>query len=339
VGEMLHFLGIDGGGTRCRARLADAAGRVLGQGTAGPANIRFGLEAAFKSVREAASRCLAEARLPSDAPIAACLALAGAGEPAEAAAAMAYGNHCFQRMMITTDARAACVGAHPGGDGGILIVGTGSIGLAIVEGREYRVGGWGFPVSDEGSGAWLGCEALRRTLWAHDGRAAWTPLLRCVAGEFGTNPHAAVRWMGSAKPRDFAALAPLVVEHARRSDAAACDLMRLAALHIDGLAARLIQHGPIRLALAGGLAEGIEPWLSGETRRRLVAPAGDALDGALQLARSAGTVIPDVRGSEVSGTQSSAEHLPPPTLGTGSHAACPGPRSGARGRHDNRSAS
>jgi glucosamine kinase len=326
VGETLHFLGVDGGGTRCRARLADAEGRVLGEGTAGAANIRLGLEEAFKAVHEAAGQCLAEARLRSDAPMAACLALAGAGEPAEAAAARAYGGHRFQRMLITTDAHAACVGAHPGGEGGVLIVGTGSIGLAIVAGREYRVGGWGFPVSDEGSGAWLGCEALRRTLWAHDGRAAWTPLLRCIAEDFGSSPHTAVRWMGSARPRDFAALAPVVVGHARRSDAAACDLLRRAASYIDGLAARLIQHGATRLALAGGLAESIEPWLSAETRRRLVAPAGDALDGALQLARSANTVSPDFRG-ETCGN--SAEDLPAPTLATGSRAS-------VRGRHDNR---
>ena len=71
---------------------------------------------------------------------------------------------------ITTDAHAACVGAHRGRDGGVIIVGTGSIGWAKLNGRHYRVGGWGLPVSDEGSGAWLGREALRRVLWAHDGR-------------------------------------------------------------------------------------------------------------------------------------------------------------------------
>jgi glucosamine kinase len=288
VRERLHFLGVDGGGTRCRARLADAAGRVLGEGTAGPANIRFGLEDAFKAVHEATGRCLAEAHLPANAPLAACLALAGASEPAEAAAAQAYAGHRFRQMLITTDAHAACVGAHRGADGGILVAGTGSIGLAIVGGRQHRVGGWGFPVSDEGSGAWLGCEALRRTLWAHDGRAAWTPLLRCISEEFGSSPHTIVRWMGRARPRDFAALARLVVEHADRGDAAACELMRLAAGHIDALATRLSAYGATSLALAGGLARSIEPWLGGETRDKLVAPAGDALDGALRLARALG---------------------------------------------------
>lgn len=288
--ERSLFLGVDGGGTRCRARLADAAGRILGDGAAGPANIRLAMEESFRAVREATSRCLAEAGLSPDAPIIACLALAGASEPVEAAAARRYGDPRFRQMLITTDAHAACVGAHRGRDGGVIIVGTGSIGWAIAGGRQYRIGGWGFPVSDEGSGAWLGCEAVRRTLWAHDGRAAWTPLLRAISGDFGSDPHAVVRWMGSAKPRDFATLAPLVAEHAAGSDAAARELMRLAAGHIDALAARLAAHGAERLALAGGLAESIGPWLSRETRERLVAPAGDALDGALQLARAAAGV-------------------------------------------------
>lgn len=299
--ERLLFLGVDGGGTRCRARLTDAAGTVLGEGVAGPANIRLGLDESFRAVLDAAGQCLAQAGLSFDDPIIACLALAGASEPANAAAAQAYSGHRFRRMLIATDAHAACVGAHRGQDGGVIIVGTGSIGWAVLAGRNCRVGGWGFPASDEGSGAWLGCEVVRRTLWAHDGRTAWTTLLRNMSQEFGSDPHAIVRWMGSARPRDFATLAPLVVEHASRGDAAGCELMRLAASHVDALAAGLAAHGARRLVLAGGLAKSIEPWLSRETTVRLVAPAGDALEGALQLARAAAGVMgagsrTDVRG-------------------------------------------
>jgi glucosamine kinase len=306
VGESVLFLGVDGGGSGCRARLTDAPGTLLGEGAAGPANIRLGLEAAFGAVREVTRRCLAEAGLPSDSPIAACLALAGASEPAEAAAARSYRKHPFRRMLITTDAHAACVGAHRGRDGGVVIVGTGSIGWAVLGGRHYRVGGWGFPVSDEGSGAWLGCEAMRRALAAHDGRTAWTDLLRRVSGRYGSDAHAMVRWMGSALPRDFAALAPLVIEHAAHADAAARTLMQQAAGHVDTLAQRLAARGATRLALAGGLARSIEPWLARATRVRLVPPAGDAMDGALQLARSAGRAESTVSSTQVPGSRAAA---------------------------------
>jgi glucosamine kinase len=287
VGQRLLFLGVDGGGTRCRARLADSAGTVLGEGIAGPANIRTSLEESIRSVCDAAAQCLTQAGASFADPAVACLALAGASEPTEAAAAQAAFEARFPRVLVTPDAHAACVGAHCGRDGGIVIVGTGSIGWAVRGDRSWRVGGWGFPASDEGSGAWLGWEAARRALWAHDGRAAWTPLLRCVSEELRADPHAIVRWMGSARPRDFGRLAPLVLDHAESGDPSARAIMRLAADHIDAIAARLAEHGATRLSLMGGLAASIEPWLGRATRARLVPPAGDALDGALRLARNA----------------------------------------------------
>ena len=282
------FLGVDGGGTRSRARLCDAAGHKLAEAQAGPANIRFGLQQAFASVLDVTLDCLEQAHLSSrDLPrITACLALAGATEPADLAAAKLH-EQSFGRAILTSDAHAACVGAHEGRDGAVLIVGTGSIGWAVIRGRHHRVGGWGLPISDEGSGAWLGVETLRRLLMAHDGRTPWTPLLRAVFERFGSDAHAIVGWVARALPRDLGALAPIVVEHAARDDPAAVELMRLAASHLDAVAARLHALGASRVALLGGLAPSMERWLAAETRRRLVPPAGDAVDGALQLARLA----------------------------------------------------
>ena len=83
------FLGVDGGGTGCRARLCDRFDAVLGEGSAGPANLRLGNEASFDAVLSAANRCLATAGLDRQAWVgtAACIALAGASEPGELAAA------------------------------------------------------------------------------------------------------------------------------------------------------------------------------------------------------------------------------------------------------------
>jgi len=191
----------------------------------------------------------------------------------------------FSRVILTSDARAACVGAHRGEDGGIVIVGTGSVGWAIAEGRDHRVGGWGFPVSDEGSGAWLGCEALRRVLWAYDGLIPWTGLLRLLFERFDEDGYAIVRWMGAAKPRDYASLAPAVVAKAGQGDAIAIELAKGAALHIDHIAANLLAIPVPRLCIMGGLGESILPFLAGPTQRNLVPPLGDALSGALHLAR------------------------------------------------------
>jgi glucosamine kinase len=282
------LLGVDGGGTRCRARLCALSGHVLAEAATGPANLRLGLEQSFSAVMEATAECLRQAGLPFSQVrrIAACLALAGASEPTNLAEAQAH-PHPFGKVIVTTDAHAACLGAHGGRDGGVIVAGTGAVAWAIVNGRSFRVGGWGMPISDEGSGAWLGCETLRRVLWAIDGRLAWTQLLRTVAAGFGDDPHAIVRWTQTASPRDFASLAPHVFDYAAQGDMAAAELLRLAAGHIDALARCLLEVGSERLALVGGCAPFLTPCLSRETRSHLIEPAGDALSGAIKLANSA----------------------------------------------------
>ena len=259
----------------------------MGEAVTGPANIRFGLEASFAAILQATRECLDQAGLSArDASkITACLALAGASEPTDLAAAQRL-KHPFARAMITTDAQAACVGAHQGRDGGVVIAGTGTIGWAELKGRQHRVGGWGSIVGDEGSGAWLGRELLRRVLWAHDGRIELSPLLKAGFEQFRCDPHAIVRWASNASPGDFGTMAPLVVEHAQSGDVIGGELMRAAASHIDALAARLVMLGANRIALVGGLADHMRPWVSDQTVMYLTTPAGSALDGALLLARN-----------------------------------------------------
>jgi len=237
-------------------------------------------------VLEATRQALEQARLTAeDLPrITACLALAGATEPAARDAAQAH-RHAFHSAIITSDAHAACVGAHRGADGAVVIVGTGSIGWAVLRGKQYRIGGWGFELSDDGSGAWIGRELLRRVLLAHDERAPWTMLTRAIFAQFATAP-AIVQFAARATSRDYAALAPAVVEQAVHHDETALAIMRLAAAHIEAIAARLLALGVPRLSLAGGLAPHIVAFLSATTRTRLVPPQGDALDGALLLARA-----------------------------------------------------
>ena len=282
------LLAVDGGGTRCSARLATISGNLLGEAVAGPANLRRGINRSFATVVEAAGACLKEATLPATemGRIVACLALAGASEPTHLAAAKAH-KHPFRKAIVTTDAHAACIGAHGEADGGIIVAGTGTVGWARVKGRTYRVGGWGLPISDEGSGAWAGCEALRRVLWAHDGRIAWTPMLRALFANFSCDPHAIVTWTATASPADFGALALHIADHAAQGDKVSIDLLQECATHMDALATRLLAVGADRLALVGGFGPSLRQWLSPTTARHLVEPAGDALAGALMLARAA----------------------------------------------------
>lgn len=280
------FLGIDGGATSCRARLEDSSGKMLGEGRAGSANPRWGLDAAIGEILLATRQALAAAGLAEAdmARIHAGLGLAGTGQARERGQMLAW-PHPFRTMTLRTDAHAACLGAHEGGDGAIMIVGTGSCGCAIVDGEETRVGGWGFPASDHGSGAWLGLEAVRRALFAHDGVTPATPFTTGIMKHFDDDPEAIVAFSQSAHPKDWAAFAPSILGAAVSGDRVAADLLREAGRDLGAMTRTLRQAGAPTVCLMGGLAGPIVRWLPEEERPYLAPAKGDALKGAILMAR------------------------------------------------------
>ena len=282
------FAGVDGGGTGCRARIQDADGRLLGTGIAGPAALRVGIERALGEVVKACRAALDEAGLGPEAlgSVHAAVGLAGVGRKGALEELMRR-PHPFRSVAYVHDATIACIGAHGARDGGIVIVGTGSVGFAVVGEREFRVGGYGFPISDEGSGADVGLHAIRLALRAYDDRAVDSNLTRDVMTRFHDDPFEAVAWMDPATATDYATFAPLVLRHADAGDPVARRIVRDAAEQIDELVRRLAECGASRIALLGGLASSMQPWLAPDVQRRLVPVEGDAVDGALHLARRA----------------------------------------------------
>ena len=280
-----YFLGIDGGGTGTRARVTDASGRVLGAGVAGPATLRLGADAAWAALMAAGDAALAEAGfLIASNTVHAGIGVAGLSR-VSARDGLLSRRHALASLTINTDAHMACVGAHGGDDGGIVIAGTGAIGYALVGGREVRVGGHGFPISDAGSGADIGLEAVRLTLRTCDGLAAETPVTAALMAALGGTPEHAIAWMDRATATEYAALAPIVVEHARAGDAGAAHLMVAAAGSITELIEALFQRGAPQVSLVGGLAAALGPWLAPNVANRLSPARGDAVDGALLVAR------------------------------------------------------
>jgi len=283
------YLGIDGGATRCRARLCDAEGRVLGTGEAGPANPRLDFDGAIAAIRQAAHAALAAAGLPNGtdealAGLRAGLGLAGVGQTKDRKAFAAW-RHPFAAMAFATDAHTALLGAHAGADGAILILGTGSCGLAQIAGREIRMGGWGFMVSDAASGAWIGHQAVRRALDGHDGVRPHTAFTQAVMARFDHNPERVVAWSETARPADYGTFAPLVLEHA--TDPAARPILAQAVADAATVIEALLAAGAPRLSLLGGMAEPLRPHLPPDLASRLSPPLGNALDGAMVLARRA----------------------------------------------------
>ena len=280
------FLGVDGGGTRCRARLETADGRVLGQGVSGPASMRFGIQAASASILGAAREALAQAGLNEEtlANTYAGIGLAGTGHIG-ARQALETWQHPFRKAWFEGDGYLAWLGAFGGDEGGIVVCGTGSIGITY-KGQTIRVGGYGFPVSDEGSGAHIGLNAIRYSLRTLDGRARKTAFAQEVLERFSSDPAVVIRWSETASPTDYAAFAAVVIKHAAAGEPAASNLLRDAAVHIAGLAEAVLERGAPRVALVGGLVEFIRPYIPPATAARLTEPQADAMAGGIMLAKT-----------------------------------------------------
>ena len=170
---------------------------------------------------------------------------------------------------------------------GIVILGTGSCGLAVINGQRIAVGGYGAEVSDEAGGQRMGREALRRALWAFDGRADRTELSTVILERFDWDPAKIVCFASTATPADYAELAPLVLEYASREDPLAIAIVREAADAATRIIERLKDVGCPAISLIGGLAAPLTEWLASHVRSHLSAPQSDPLDGAILMARRA----------------------------------------------------
>lgn len=279
------YLGVDAGGTSCRVRLVDAAGQVLGTGRGGAANTHVGIEQLFSTISGAAREAIDAAGLNAAqvATIRAGMGIAGINRVGmkDRVAALDWP---FASLALASDAIIANLGAHMGGDGAILILGTGSVGM-IKRGEEtIAIGGYGFPISDEGSGAALGLSAIRHALRALDGRTRPTPLSEAVTQQFEHAIPQVIAFMDEATPRSYAQFAPLVFDFAENRDEIAVSIVRDAAVHVERFIETIFDKGAERCALMGGVAERMIPWLRARIVDRLVVPLGDALDGAIVLA-------------------------------------------------------
>lgn len=281
-----YLLGIDGGGTQCRARLTDWQGQLLAEVAGGPANVWSRFDEALATVNSLMMAALQRAGLSAQslAQTSVAAGLAGANVASVKTRLADWRPPCRQ-IALLTDVEIACMGAHGGEPGAVFIVGTGSQGAAWDGQRFSLLGGWGFALSDLGSGAELGRRALRLALLAYEEIVPATPLTHAIMARFDQRPEAMLIWSQQATPADWARVAPDVFAAANAGDAQGRLLVEQTAADIALMVRRLTARGAGRLSLMGGLALPIQPWLAADVQAMLTAPKGDALDGALRLAR------------------------------------------------------
>lgn len=263
------LIGIDGGGSKTLALLADASGHILGRGLGGSANYQnAGFPAASRALLDAIAAAFSDAGLAVRPPAALCMGIAGSDRPEDQRLYLDWAAATWPgaAVEVVNDAELVLAAGTPEGWGIALIAGTGSIVYGqSVDGRMARAGGWGHVMGDEGSGYAVGQAALRAVMVAFDGRGPATALTEAVLRHWGlAAPPDLVGqvYRSGIGPAEIAALAPLVHAAAEQGDTAAAgilaragdDLALAAAAVVEGLGlGRCTSTGEVACALAGGL--------------------------------------------------------------------------------------
>jgi glucosamine kinase len=239
-GEIRNLvLGADGGGTKTLGILAGLDGKELARRQVGPGNPNVaGVEGAAGNLVDLIVGCCSDGNTPVESLGSVVLGLAGAGSaPIRIKLETAIQELLARRgidplpLTIVTDARIALEGAFGGGPGIIVIAGTGSIVLAKTgSGEELMVGGWGRVLGDEGSGYFMGYEALRTLAQELDGRKPRSLLGSLLGERFGWTDREKLVVAVYQQKYDLPALAPLVCEAADKGDPAARDILERGAM-------------------------------------------------------------------------------------------------------------
>lgn len=297
---MAIFLGMDGGGSKTICVVGDEQ-RELGRASAGGSNvIRLGEEQARQSLNQVIRQACAAAGVEPQQIERTCIGVAGAGRPeiSQIVHRMVSGVVAGE-VLVVGDMLIALEAAFGDGPGIVVIAGTGSIAFGRNrQGSTARAGGWGAAVSDEGSGHWIGRQAVAAVLRARD-EGVPTSLETAVLESWKlTSLDQLVRAANASPPPPFAALFPQVVSAAQTGDAMARVILTQAANQLAHLArtvaARLFPAGEaIRLAMSGGVFANAAPMRQAfqSSLGSMLAPArvesriADSVDGALALAR------------------------------------------------------
>jgi N-acetylglucosamine kinase-like BadF-type ATPase len=259
-------LGIDAGGTKTVCHLADEQARTIVE-TRGPgANLQASGELEVEKVLH---QVISQALSGSGAsPTTICLGMAGVDRPRDAEVVRGILVRIGQRAQpfVVNDALIALEAGVPGGPGIVVVAGTGSIAYGRdAAGRAARAGGWGHVLGDEGSGYWIGRQALRAVVRAADGRGRATALTRRVLAHYQVERASDLVWEvyhGGLKPTAIAALAAEVGAAATEGDTLATQIVDAGAAELAGAAvsvARRLGFDGCPVVLAGGVLRGVAP--------------------------------------------------------------------------------
>lgn len=304
-----YYLGVDGGGTNCRVRLADENLVTLAEVKNGRSNLQIDDgEPAYKAILDGTRDVFKAAGIDyaETANTYACFGMAG-GRMDTARAEFAARAWPFAGVTVYDDIDIAHAGALAGGEGGVVIIGTGSAAMSIVGGKRYQAGGWGFHIGDQMSGAILGRELARYAVEAEDGLVEGSPLTEAVVTALGGDNQAVMTWSFATEmdlkllsrdgtegcddaligraPGEFGKLMPLWFDHLERNDPVALKLLDIQMGYIDTYVRWFKSHDAKVMAIVGGLGQRLFPRLTERYGDFVALPQFEPLHGAVILAK------------------------------------------------------
>ena len=262
------WLGVDGGGTNCRAVILGASDEILGEGRAEAANhIRVGMETAINHVVQAVTQACEQAGIETSEISAACVGVAGVSHPDHHRQMLAALKKALpvSDIMLETDARVALAGATGAKPGVVIIAGTGSIACGVnSRGRFARAGGWGPTMGDEGSGSYIGRRALESVMMSYDYRGEPTSMMEPILRHFGVKSPPELPPVIYDDPdkamREIPQLSKIAVRAAEEGDKVASGILKDAAKELAVAAIAVIEQlrmerEEFQVACVGGVFE------------------------------------------------------------------------------------
>ena len=281
---MSFIFGIDGGGTGCRVGLSDDTGKIISRQEGGPANIETSLKEANKNILDTCKKLLAKVNLPETVinETYAVLGLAGSnmGDFDKELSKLLP----FKKNLIINDGETTLSGAIGESDGCIAAIGTGSVYVGRANGVIKQIGGWGFCLGDDGSGAKLGQNLLRLAIRCHEKLDKHSELTIQVMKKFDNKIINLIKETYDFKPKDFAKFANLIFEYNLNGDRQARHILsdQIPTIEKSIISAGFTKSNPF--CLLGGLGEFYKPLIKKEFIEALVDPRGDAVEGAISIA-------------------------------------------------------
>ncbi|MDN3653232.1 BadF/BadG/BcrA/BcrD ATPase family protein [Thalassotalea ponticola] len=281
------FVGIDGGGTKCKAIVVNNHGQILGHGVAGPANAFQHLTLAQQSIIDATVLALDDAGLSHMSLTSLVVGAGLAGVNIDASRqAMLNWQHPFAQFYLTTDMAIACLGAHQAEPGAIIICGTGSAGYAHNGIRELHLGGHGFAHGDICSGAWFGLRAVEQVLLSSDGFQPATQLQQCLFDQLKVaNINQLIAKSAGQGAGFYGQLAKQVFFCAEQGDQLAMNIVEQGLSYFCQMVDALTDFQQGKIALIGGLVPLLTPHLPNRVKTVLSRPQRPPEYGAILFAQ------------------------------------------------------